>query len=349
MRIRILAILFALLANTVIGGFTAAALGANPMIGVVAMNAIAGAMSFIPLPSGARAGVYVEVWTGQVVEHFTHYQNGTFLDGVPDFSQYVDNDVIHLVDVTGDPTVLIDNTTYPLTIENLPDGDIAISLHKFETLPTRVTDDELYALSYDKIKVAKERHGNRLGESHLDMAIHAFAPASNTADTPCIFTTGTADENGRNKLQRIDILNLKRKLDKLKVPKKGRRIVLCADHVGDLLEMDQKFRDQYHNYTTGEISKMYGFEIYEATNCPLFGQDLVKVSFGAVPGTGQNEASVFFYVPRMFKCKGSTKLYYSEAATDPVNKQNLVSFTNRFVALPQKRAKACGALVSKVA
>jgi hypothetical protein len=267
---------------------------------------------------------------------------------VPDFSQYVENDVIHLVDVTGDPTVLIDNTTYPLSIENLPDGDIAVKLHKFETNPTRITDDELYALSYDKIKVAKERHGNKLGESHLDKAIHAFAPASNTADTPCLFTTGDA-EDGRKKLQRIDILSLKKKLDKLKIPKKGRRIVLCADHIGDLLEQDQKFKDQYHNYESGAISKMYGFEIYEATNCPLFDQDLKKVSFGAVPATGQYEASVFFYVPRMFKCKGSTKMYYSEAATDPVNKQNLVSFTNRFVALPQKRDKACGALVSKTA
>lgn len=347
MRIKILGILFAILANTAIGGIAAAAMGFNPVAGVIILNTIAGIMSFVPMPSGLRAGVYVEVWTGKIVEHFTHVENGTFLDGVPDFSRHVDNNVIHLVDVTGDPTVLIDNTTYPLTIEDLGDGDVAIKLHKFETLPTRVTDDELYALSYDKIEVAKERHGNKLGEAHLDKAIHAFAPSTDTAETPVIFTSGAADETGRLCLMRKDVLALKRKADGLKIPKKGRRLVLCSDHVNDLLEEDQKFKDQYHNYESGMIYKMYGFEIYEASNCPIFGQDKKKASYGAIPIEGQAEASVFFYVPRMFKCKGSTDMYYSEAKKDPVNKQNLVSFTNRFVALPQKREGATGAIISK--
>ncbi|WP_459952431.1 hypothetical protein [Dysgonomonas termitidis] len=312
------------------------------------MNAVGLAMSFVPMPSGVRAGVYVEVWTGKVVERFTYIEQGSFLDGVPDFSRYVDNDVIHLVDVTGDPTVLIDNTTYPLTIENLPDGDIAISLHKFETNPTRITDDELYALSYDKIQVAKDRHADKLGEAHLDKAIHAFAPVSATADTPIVYTSGSAID-GRKALRREDLIALKRKLDKLKVPKTGRRLVLCSDHVNDLLELDQKFKDQYHNYESGKIMKAYGFEIYEFVNCPLFDQTGNKKSFGSVPAAGDYEASVFFYVPRMFKAKGTTKMYYSESKTDPVNKQNLISFTNRFVALPQKREQASGAIVTKTA
>ena len=104
---------------------------------------------FVRLPNGLRAGVYVEVWTRQVVEHYTHALEGTFLEGVPDFSQYAENDVVHLSDVSGDPTVLVDNTTYPLEIEELEDGDVSIKLSKFETKPTQVTDDELYALAYD--------------------------------------------------------------------------------------------------------------------------------------------------------------------------------------------------------
>jgi hypothetical protein len=270
------------------------------------------------------------------------------LDGVPDFSQYTENDVIHLVDMQGDPTVLIDNTTYPLQIENLGQEDVAINLHKFETKPTRITDDELHAISFDKIKAVKDRHGNKLSESRLDKAIHAFAPVGDTENTPVVFTSGSADEEMmRVRLVRKDILVLKNKLDKLKIPKKGRRLVLCSDHVNDLLDADQKFKDQYYNYESGSIGKMYGFDIYEYSACPLFGQNKSRVSFGAVPTAGQFEASVFFYVPRMAKVNGSTKMYYSDAKTDPVNKQNLVSFTNRFVAIPQKREKSVGAIVSK--
>ncbi len=348
MKNRILTILLALLANTFMGLAIAYATGFPPALCVTGLCVIAFAVSFIPMPSGVRVGVYTEIWTGKLVEYFTHAEQGTFLDGVPDFSQHVENDVIHLVDMFGDPTVLVDNNTYPLDIEDLPDGDVAIKLHKFETKPTRITDDELYALSYDKIKAAKDRHGIKLAEARLDKAIHAFAPIEDTLETPVVFTSGAVNsEEGRLHLERKDILALKRKLGKWKIPKKGRRLVLCEDHINDLLELDQKFKDQYHNYETGSIGKMYGFEIYEAANCPLFGQDKKKVSFGAVAGTGQFEASVFFYVPRMAKAEGSVKMYYSEAKNDPKTKQNLLSFTSRFVALPQKRERACGAIISK--
>lgn len=341
----ILTVLMALLVNTCLGAAFADLLAFPAWTGAVGLNIVGFAMSFIPMPSGIRLGVYTEVWTGKVVEHFTHVEDNTFMNGIPDFSQHAENDVIHLADVAGDPDVLIDNTTYPLEIQNIDGEDIAIKLSKFETKPTRITDDELYALSFDKMALVKTRHGNKIGESRLDKAIHAFAPAENTAETPVLLTTG-AVADGRKKLLRADVLLLKAKLDKLKCPKSGRRLVLCNDHVNDLLEEDQKFANQYHNYESGVISKMYGFEIMEYVNCPAFGQNLKKKGFGSVSADGDFEASVFFYVPRMFKASGTTKMYYSEAKTDPVNKQNLVSFTNRFVALPQKRQGACGAIVS---
>lgn len=345
--IRLIAAFVKLLVCVVIGCVIALCCGIPLWIGAAGMAAVGLVMSFVRLPNGLRAGVYVEVWTRQVVEHYTHAMEGTFMDGVPDFSQYAENDVIHLSDVSGDPSVLVDNTTYPLEIEELEDGDISIKLSKFETKPTKVTDDELYALAYDKMALVKTRHGDKLSEGMLDKAIHAFAPAENTVDTPVVVTSGTADEAGRKKLQRIDVINLRRKLDKLEVPKKGRRLVLCSDHVSDLLEVDQKFQNQYHDYENGVIAKMYGFEIYEAAKCPLFDcTTKKKKSFGAVATANDFEASVFFYVPRMFKCKGSNKMYHSKAENDPVYKRNLMSFTARFVALPQLAAKAVGAIVS---
>ncbi len=343
-----LLIVLAILFNTFIGGMVSQVAGFDPLYGIAAMNAVGFATSFIPMPSGLRAGVYTEVWTGQVVEHFTKAHEGTFLDGVPDFSRYADNDVIHLVDSGIDPGILINNKTYPLEVEEFADGDMTFKLDKFETKPTSITDDELYALSYKKMGIAKERHGNKLAEGHLDKAIHAFAPLSDTTKTPVVLTTGEAID-GRLACTRKDILALKRKLDKAGTPKKGRRLVLCNDHIADLLELDQKFKDQYHNYETGVITKMYGFDVYEYGTCPLFSQDKAKKSFGALAADGDFEASVFFYVPRGFKAKGSTKMHYTESEKDPIYKRNLIDFTNRFIADMQKREGACGAIVSKVA
>lgn len=43
-----------------------------------------------------------------------------------------------------------------------------------------------------------------------------------------------------------------------------------------------------------------------------------------------------FYVPRVFKATGSTKMYYSAAETDPQQQRNLVSYRHYFICLPKK-------------
>ena len=277
-------LLTAVLFNCFTGSLFAAAVGASPAIGAAAMNAIA----MLPdlAPSGVlREGVYTEVWTGEVVKQFSDAENEAFLNGVPDYSRFVENDVIHLVDAGVNPDVLINNTTYPIDVQNLSETDIAISLDKYQTKATPITDDELYACSYDKMKLRKEQHGDAIAENKHNKAIHAFAPAANTEKTPVLSTTGEVTAEGRRRLTTDDIITAKHKLDKLKVPAQGRRLVLCSDHIEDLLRQDQKFANQFYNYTTGKIANLYGFEVYEYSRNPVYTTAGAKKSFGAVAGT----------------------------------------------------------------
>ena len=48
----------------------------------------------------------------------------------------------------------------------------------------------------------------------------------------------------------------------MEMPEDGRVLVLCPDHVNDLLEADQTFKDKFYNYTTGKLLNMFGFEVY---------------------------------------------------------------------------------------
>ena len=194
--------------------------------------------------------------------------------------------------------------------------------------------------------VVKDEHGISIAEGRLDKAIHAFAPTTDTAETPVIMTTGELVD-GRRRLQRTDLIALRRALDKAGFAKTGRRLVLCSDHINDLLEQDQKFQNQYHDYNTGVIFKMYGFEIMEYSNNPKYTPATkTKKAFGAADAEGDVEASVCFVVRRMFKAIGTTLMSYSKAETDPLNKCNLISFTNRFVALPLKEAQSVAAIIS---
>ena len=338
MKRLVMKLMIALLVNAIVGGLIALAVGIAPWIGAVALNVIAIAVGAC-LPKGVlRAGVFTEVWTGELVKTLRGGLEGSWLDGVPDQSTIVNNDVIHLVEVGVDPDVLINNTTYPIPSQALDDKDIAVKLDKFQTKVTPITDDELYAASYDKMARVKESHSNAINDSKFTKAAHALCAQENTAKTPVLKTTGERDaETGRLRLTMADLVALKAAMDKLHVPAENRRLVLCSDHVNDLLLVSQTFREQYNiDRATGKVGKLYGFDVYEYANTPLYTQAGKKKGLGVAAGAGEFNCSFAFFTPRVFKATGSTKMYYSEAATDPEYQRNKINFRHYFLCMPKK-------------
>ena len=338
MKRLVMKLMIALLVNAIVGGLIALAVGVAPWMGAVALNVIAIAVGAC-LPKGAlRAGVFTEVWTGELVKALRGGLDGSWLDGVPDQSTIVNNDVIHLEEVGVDPDVLINNTTYPIPSQALDDKDIAVKLDKFQTKVTPITDDELYAASYDKMARVKESHGNSINDSKFTKAAHALCAQENTAKTPVLKTTGERDaETGRLRLTMADLVALKAAMDKLHVPTENRRLVLYSDHVNDLLLVSQTFREQYNiDRATGKVGKLYGFDVYEYANTPLYTQAGKKKNLGVAAGAGEFNCSFAFYTPRVFKATGSTKMYYSEAATDPEYQRNKINFRHYFLCMPKK-------------
>ena len=66
------------------------------------------------------------------------------------------------------------------------------------------------------------------------------------------------------------------------IPGKDRVLVLCSDHVNDLLETEQKFKEHYNiNRTDGKICRMYGFDIYEYDGTPYYNMSTGKSWHGA--------------------------------------------------------------------
>jgi len=332
----ITAIMFAF----VFGGFisAAAAIPAVPVVSVLV------GISFIPgiAPSGsALAGVYTEVWTKQVVEQFQKGLKDTFLDGVLDYSQYVSGDsesqVIHSSYFGVEPDVLINNSTYPIPVQELNGEDIPINLDKFQTKATPITDDELGALSYDKMGLVKTSHGNSITKNRLRKAIHAFGPATNTTDHPVLLTTGPVDATGRRRLIWNDIISLRQAYADAGIEIEGLRLVLCQRHVNDLLiEENSEFKKLYANFQNGVVNSNLGFEIRQFDNNPYYTVSTkTKLSFGAVPNIETaTQASICFPLGKTGKASGITKMYYSKAETDPLTQRNLINFRNYFLALP---------------
>lgn len=331
----ITAILFNCVAGAAFGGFA----GIDPVVGALGMNGLATVASFLPLESGvARVGVFRELWTGELVKALKGGLAGSWLDGIPDATSAVEHDVIHLVDVGVDPDVLINNTTYPIDLQALDDDDIAISLDKFQTKVTPVTDDELYAISYDKMQRVKDSHGNSIRIAKFKKAAHSFCAANSEAATPLLKTTGEIDPvTGRRKMTKDDLLRMKKAMDDMGADTIGRRLVLNSDHINDILGWSEAFNKQYNmDNVNGKVGRLYSFDIYEFYGNPVYTVDGTKKPLDAVAETGEFQASFAFYVPRVFKASGSTKMYYREAATDPQYQRNLINFRHWFIAMPKK-------------
>jgi len=291
-------------------------------------------------------GVHKEIWTGEVVRGFG--QTPSFLPLIPDRSGVVKNDVIHLVDIGAEPNVLINNTTYPIPVKTAGEADIAITLDKLQTENTAVSRDELYAISYNKIREVVRMHRDALDKMAGMRAIHAFAPQEHSDATPVVGTTGDA-KDGLKRITIDDIVKLKSYFDKLKVPREGRVLVLHPDHVADLLLTDEAFKLQYKDIPSGRVLNLFGFQVHEFGDMPVYDKDATtgafsKVAFGA-DGADDLPASVAFYAPRMFKARGSVDMFYRPAEMDPEYRRNVVGFEMYFIALP-KKMEAIGAIVS---
>lgn len=344
---KILFFVMAVVINCFMGGTITAAVGLSPVIGAIGANAIAAVSPLIaPTGSALRAGLYSEIWTGETIKAFRNsLESLGWLNKIRSFdSQVANNNTINFVDLGGDPTVLVNNTSYPIGVETLADANKAITLDKYQTKATKVTDDEARGLSYDKIGSVIERHRDVVDETKYARALHALAPDSHAAKHPVLTTTGEADGN-RLRLTVADVIKLKASYDALKVPVQGRVLVLCPEHVNDLLLQDSTFATRYNNTKDGKIADMYGFEIYEFVDAPKYDNTGKKKAFNATTADTDRNASVSFYAPRMMKATGETKAYLDEPDTQ--DQEWRYNVRHYFICLPLKN-EAIGALVSGV-
>jgi len=297
--------------------------------------------------------VYKEVWTGELVESFKPEIKGSFLETITDYSRYVksssdgENQIIHLVDVGADPKVLVNNLTYPVGYQELKDGDLAFQLDKYQTKATRISDDELYAISYDKISLVNKKHKEAILVAKFGKAIHALAPSSDSVDTPIISTSGA--EMGGKKLACIDdVIDLASRFNEAGIPDDGKRVlVLHSTHVTGILKEEKHFYKDYANVQkSSELKSLfYGFKVYVYHNNPFYNtQKMEKIPYGkSFNAKEHNFASVAFYAPDMFRAQGSTKMYYDRPDTQ--HQSTAINYRHYYLVSPRKN-RAIGALVT---
>lgn len=343
----ILKFLLATMFTMMVGMMTSLATGVNLAVTItgalVASNFVMPVIHHV-IPNVMRGEVVLtQAFEQQLLKGLKSIKDD-FLARIPDRSDLVGNDVLNLTKAGVKPNVLIDNTTYPIAASQRVDTTDKLALRKLTTEVTVITEDELYALPYDKKGDVNNDHKLALQEEFRKLALHSFCPTANTSTTIVLSTSGANDGNGRLRLTKDDLIKFRKKLDDLGVGVCD--LVLCNDHCEDILLWSEVFANQYQAIASGLILPMYGFNISQNQGyAPTFNSS-TKNAYGATVSAGDVKASVAYLPERMLKGYGSVKMYYKDA--EPRYHQSEVNYDAHFIAIP-KDTTGTGAIISGIA
>lgn len=284
-----------------------------------------------------------QIWIDQIMEKF--YPEASFLKYARDFTAYVDYDIINMADSGFDPDVLVNNTAYPIAIVDREDMPLSFNLDNFETVNTKVSHPESVELSYDKMESVIYGHRNALQAKTGAKAAHSYAPNSHTANTPVIETTGGDNGFGFKRLVSGNILALKRSFDVMDVPMDKRFLVLCPQHLEDLMTEDLKAFKDITDFGNGKPKRFAGFNILEFSKTATYNSvTKTKKAFGTVADAENDSVSSFaFNSDEIMKADGTNKMFAK--IDDPELRASVVGFSKRFIAMPI-RNKGLGSIIS---
>ncbi|UWY28810.1 hypothetical protein N4T20_02545 [Flavobacterium sp. TR2] len=303
---------------------------------------------------------FPEIWLDRVITNLDESDQAPWLDGVAELDADVslvgentatESNIIHIAATDFDVDVLINNTTYPIPVQQYTDGSLQFTLDKYQTKVVTVSDDQIMGASYDKIDTVTKSSVRAILAEKYGKAIHSIAPQSHTTKTPVIFATGINGTDAplmdgtRPRLTYDDLVRLKAACKSGKFPLKDRRLVLTEDHWNDLLLDRKNFGDKLVNYSEGQPApKIAGFYLYTYENMPYFTSAGVKKAYGSVPGGTDRPGSIVFGLTGIAKKTGNTKQYFAEAKNNPSTQTNDLSYRHYFLATPF-RAEKIGAII----
>jgi len=323
--------------NMIVGVVACLLFSVTPVLGIGTALVAGTLLSFQGTPGILMSGLQKEIWTDILLEGF--YPDGSFISEARDMSALVEFNKINLAQAGANPSVLIDNTSYPIAVSSRTDVPLDLALKTLDTTSTVVRNVEAMELAYDKMASVIYGHKQELLRTACKLAAWNYAPASDAALTPVIPTSGAINILGKKKITFKDILLLETKFNLADIPLEGRILVLNPYHSAELMEEDMGMYK-----TMISANKIFNFKIYQTSATPVYNIDTaVKAAYGAVAAETDTISSFAFHKDEVMKAMGTVEMFAKYK--DPDNKGDVINFQMRYVALPL-RSTAIAAIYS---
>lgn len=287
------------------------------------------------------AGVNKEIWLDKLKESF--YSPYPWLEGVDDWSEWVEFNTLNFTVIGTDPVILKNNAVWPIVAAQRTDTNSTVVMDTYDSTTTRIRNVEEIEASIKKLESAVRQHKRKLLQDIVTECLWNYAPA--TAAAGAVAATGAnraavigAQTTVAATLQMADIAAAQQRYNVLDAPQEGRVLVLSPYHVEDLLKEDKSLFKAFADLRKGQVLPLYGFDVYVAANSPLFTKTtLAKKTFGAAAdNTNDCVASVAFIQSEVMKAMGTLKMYYKPQDINPEQRADEIGFQMRFKGVPQR-------------
>ena len=311
--------------------------------GIFTVRTVLLSLNSVSITSAFFAGVNKEVWIDKVLENF--YSAFEWLNGVDDWSEFVEFNTINYAVAGADPVILKNNSTWPIVAAQRTDTAGTVVLDTYDSTTTRVRNLEEIEASYSKLESVVKQHRNALMKEIVKECLWNYAPATAAAGSFAATGANRAAVIGSQStvaatLQIADIARAQQELDNRDYPMEGRVLVLSPYHREDLLKQDVSLQKQFADLKTGQALDLYGFKIYVSSQTPLYTKStLAKKAYGAAAdNTNDCVASVIFIQSQVMKAVGTMEMFYKEKGINPEQRSDEVGFQMRFKGAPQRSA-----------
>lgn len=302
-------------------------------LGIVVVSATA--QYFAPnLFKGAlMEGLQTEVWVAGIKEN--PIPNHSFVAQSVDMSEYVENNKLHLAEAGIEPAVhenYFEGNEDPLPVANIEDIGNEVLLKTYSTEQTRHRQLQEVELQYDRRASIIKRHRISLAKNMGKRAAYAWSPQQDNEFNKVL--------NLKETDSIIDgIIDIKAFLGDFDVLD-GINICLNSAHMARIRKEDKKLYKEILNEKV-----MYGLNVFQYSQNPLYTSAGVKKPFGATAESGDKRASFVWVSDEVFRCFGDVEMYAN--LRDSGIQADTLSFAQRALtgAIRAKNPKYFGAIL----
>ena len=202
-------------------------------------------------------------------------KDNSFMQFAKNDDAFVNSNSVELPHAGADPTVLIDNASFPLTITQRTDTATQYLLEELASNPTHLQYSEELLVNYNKRSSIMDSHIKAIKQKMADRM--AYKWAANVAGASIIPTTGVATRTGSaagstatvKRIVKADLLNVRAVFDGQDIPQQGRKLLLNSQQYQDILLIDDFTHAEKLGLTVipdGFIGRIFGFDIFQRSS-----------------------------------------------------------------------------------